>query len=124
MLKTLGIILISAVVLDATPARWVDGKIQFAVATVDGQAVFSQSDKNEAISRKAAYGKVAVVVDLPPPSEFEVNLSTSGLKFKNYTDFKSCAESKDSLDDKISDLPPSESSNIQLDYLVSENLKR
>ena len=60
------------------------------------------------------------------PTNFEVTLATSGLKFDNYTDYIQCRDDKDHLDEKMDDLNPSKQKKLKpsLDYLKSENAKK
>jgi len=60
------------------------------------------------------------------PTQFELNLSTSGIKFMNFTDFQKCRDEKDYLEEKIENLKPTETRKLKrsLDYLKAENAKR
>ena len=60
------------------------------------------------------------------PTNFEVTLATSGIKFDNYTDYIQCRDDKDHLDEKMDDLNPSKQKKLKpsLDYLKSENAKK
>lgn len=60
------------------------------------------------------------------PTQFEVNLATSGIKFDNFTDYMRCKDEKEHLDEKLDDLKPSKTKKLKrsLDYLRSENSKR
>ena len=71
--------------LFATPARCRDGVIEFAIATVDGQAVYTAAEQNQAVANASAYGRVAVVSSVVSPNNSEITLSTAS----RYTDFSS-----------------------------------
>lgn len=110
----------------ATPARVLDGVLQFAISTVGGLPVFTQAEKDQAISENPGGN----VVDLTPQS-FEVNLSTclvvtiDGIaeeNFKSYSEWLSCQTKAGlkrkirkirELIDSMSDLPLSESKDLK-----------
>lgn len=73
----------------AAPARLVDSKPQFAVATVDGDPVFSSKEKDDEVATREAKGRTPVVVDVSP-SATEITLSTTIGRFSNYSDFLAC----------------------------------
>lgn len=92
-----GLILLSTSPLFASKSSWVDGQIKFDVT-------FSSD----------------------APSNFELSIATSGMKFDNYTDFVTCVSDKEHLRDKLDDLKPSDDRKNRrtMDYLRSENNKR
>lgn len=72
----------------ATPSRWVDGQIQFAIATVDGKSAWTTQE------RDAITVGTSVVVALTP-SVPELNLSTAmvtgdTIKWRNYSEYLDC----------------------------------
>lgn len=107
--------------LAVTPSRLLDGKPEFAICTIGGEWVFSQARHDAILEEKPS----AVVVELTPTT-FELQVAHSGLKFKNYSDFVECVESKDHLDNKILDMKPSEAKRekTKIDALKAENNKR
>lgn|SRR3990167_4676223 len=112
--------------LFADSERLTDGIIQFAIATVNGVSVFSNQEKQNVIDGIEAYGKVAVIQAVTAPSNFEVSVATSGIKFDNYTDYRRCVDEKEYLQDKIDDLKQSEIRKMKptIDYLQAEIVKR
>lgn len=94
----------SLIVLDLcyaeTPSRIIDGKIEFAIADVDGITCWSESEKQKQLDSFVVRGGTsplaATVVDYTP-TQYEKFLSTSTIKFQNYSEFKSAIESKESL---------------------------
>ena len=74
----------------ATPTKIVDGKVSFAVATVNGRVVWTEAEKQGIIDSYNALPDTATVtvtvIDLSPTSE-EVAVSTTIGKFSNYSDW-------------------------------------
>lgn len=110
----------------ATPSRWRDGKIEFAVSTVGGAPAFSTAEQ-DALALANPAGQVVAQVT----QGFEVNLSTcliiyldgnfvSG--FANNTEFMQCQTKAGlkrkvmqlrDLIDAMSDLPASDSADFK-----------
>lgn len=57
-----------------------------------------------------------------PPSSFELSVATSGMRFRNYTDFQKSVDEREYLKDKIDDTAPSiqRKSKLTIDYLRTE----
>ena len=107
------------------PARLVDGKVQFAAAEVNGMICWTLKQRDDAVAGVSATTGTLSVIDYIP-TNFEVTLTTSGFKFKNYSDFQLARDDKDYLQDKVDDMPPSDlrKNKLQIDYIKSENAKR
>lgn len=102
----------------ATPTRLTDGKPEFAVATVNGMVCWTQKDRDDAVAGVRATTGTLDVTNYTP-SQFEVSVTTAGLKFSNYTDLERTLTEKKYLEDKLDDLPPSKQkeNKTTLDFL-------
>ena len=60
------------------------------------------------------------------PSALEVALSTGGLVFSSYSEFRALADDSEALRDRIDDLPPSQGRKLRrsIDHIRSEDAKR
>ena len=103
--------------------RLVDGKPQYAIATVNGVTCWTVQERDALIAKSTV---TAVVVDVTP-DKFTVNLTTSGLSFSNYSDLAACLDTTQSrLADKIDDLSASRAKQLapSVTYLKEEIKKR
>ncbi len=119
------LILIISTVAQAIPSRINNGKVEFAIATVDGFPAYSQQQINDLEAEK---GVQAISVT---PATYEINLSTclmvvidgeveSG--FANYSEWISCQTKAGlkrkvrkirQLIDSMSDLPAADSKDLR-----------
>ncbi len=104
-----------------TPSQLRDGTVEFAKWTVGGSPAFNQTERDDLLVRNPT-AQVLIVT----PTAFELQVSTSGLRFQNYSDFKKAVEDKEHLDGKILDLRPSDykARRADVDALKAENNKR
>lgn len=103
---TLLILLLSAPLFAGS--RWVDGKIELVKYHVNGVECWTDSERDKEISKyNLGRGTFPPVVTQFVPTEKELALSSSGLKFTNYTDYVASVQDKRYLGDKLMDLPPS-----------------
>lgn len=94
---TIILTLLGAAVLHASDSRLRDGKVEFAVSSVNGEPAWTAKEKQGLIDKYAPFAStspIAVVDNIPTKSE--VALSTSA-SFRNYSEFKN------SLDGYVSD---------------------
>lgn len=112
--------------LHAAPSKWVDGKIEIAVATVNGIVCWNSKERDEAIAYITDAGTQTLTVEDYHPASFEVSVSTSGIQFRNHEDFKKAIASSAYLKDKIDDMRPSEKRKHRptIDFVEAENLRR
>lgn len=108
-------------------SRIVDGVPQLALSRVNGATAWSQTEQNALTSSFSKFSATSsVTIEIITHTAFEITLSTSGLKFKNYTEYLDCLNSQGAMKDKIDDTKPSEKrkSDSSISYLSSENDKR
>jgi len=109
-----------------TPAKLIDGKIFLAITNVNGIDCFTNAEKQAEIDKyNMGSGSFPLTINNYSPSNFEVTLATSGVTYSNRSEFLRVRDRKESLSDKIDDLPPSEAKRLKesLDYLRAENAK-
>ena len=107
--------------------RLVDGKIQFAVAQINGKIYWTTQERDDFLSAYASNGSSYTLNTVNfTPTNFEITVSTSGIAFANYSDAASCITDKDYLTDRLDDLRASEirKNRRTIDYLKIENAKR
>lgn len=111
----------------AASSRLTDGKINFAVSVVNGVTCWTAAEKTAEINKYNVNGATtALIISDTAATNFEVSLTTAGIKYENYTDYLQCLASTDHLADKLDDIPPSvaRKNKRTLDYLRLENSKR
>ena len=94
---------VQSTLLWSAESRLTDGKVEFAIATVDSEPVFNEMEKQTKIKDKEAKKKAPNVKTVSLPSNIELNISTCVYKFDNYSDFVSC-KTKSGLKNKIIEL--------------------
>jgi len=101
----------------AIPGRLVDGKPQYAIATVGNVDVYTVAE------RAAEIARTGVTAVNHTPTAFEILVRDSELKFDNYSDFQACVTNKEHLEDKLDDVPPSKArkNKAKLDALKAAN---
>ncbi|MBX4216077.1 hypothetical protein KW797_03955, partial [Candidatus Parcubacteria bacterium] len=78
-------------------SRLRDGKVEFSVSNVNGEAAWTKEEKQNLIDKYADFAStspIAVIDDSPTKAEIVISTSAS---YKNYSEFKSA------LDGKVSD---------------------
>ena len=82
------ILLASCPLLADTPCRTVDGKVQFAVATINGDEVWTQAEyDNKMASYDLTNPTTTVNTTAYAPSKLEVVVSTSSKKFASRSEY-------------------------------------
>ena len=116
-----------ASILHAVESRLVGDKIEFANSKVNGVVCWTPAERDKLVMDLLIFDSTSpLTVDLITPSNFEVSIATSGIRWLNYSDFVSARDDKNHLDDKLDDMPASKAkrNKVTLDYLRSENSKR
>ena len=120
------IVLTIATAVGATPSRWNNGRIEFAVGQIGNKLYWSQPTFQAASSEAASFSTASITVTSFIPSVLEMAVSTSGIVFSSHQEFRDMVGSSQGLRDKLDDLPPSQIRRFQrsIDLMRSENLKR
>ena len=107
--------------------RFVNKKIQIAIATVDGIEVYTKTDKDELVDKKTKVkigtitSHIPVVADLAP-TEYEINISTI-LFPSSHSEYQRCL-TREGLWDKLLKLKSEIELAIELNDIAKEkNLK-
>lgn len=116
----------AASILHATEARLRGGKIEFAVAKVNGIVCWTTQERDALGDSFAKISTMTVTMEDLTPTPLEVQLSTGGLTYSNFSDFMSARDDKAALEAKLDDLPPSKQKALKptVDVLRSEDAKR
>ncbi len=111
----------------ATESKLKNGKIEFAVATVNEVVVWTEAEK---VCLETSFDQFSattpVITENLTPTVIEQALADSGFNFKNYSDFRNSADNKETLEDRLDDLPNSikrKKASI-ISTLKAENNKR
>ena len=84
----IGILICASWLYSAAPALWVDGEIIVAEADVNGITCWTDKEKEAAIAYVQSAGTRPLVVQDFTRDNYEKAVSTSGSRFKNYSDFR------------------------------------
>src|SRR3990167_10491083 len=68
-------------------SRMVDGKVQFAVAEVNGVPAWTEAEKDAMVANITAMSTVTLNVADYEPTAFEVSIATSGIRFSSHSDY-------------------------------------
>ena len=116
-----------ASILHAVESRLVGDKIEFAKARVNGVVCWTDEELVSLTNSFSQFAATApVTVEILTPSNFEITLSSCGIKWGNYSDYVGARDNKNHLDDKLDDLPASQERKARqsVTFLRSENAKR
>ena len=85
-----------------TPHVFIDGKVTYAVADVNGKICWTGKEKQDAIDHhNTNITSYTLVITNIIPTKFEINVATCSGKFSNHTDFVNSLSNKDALFEKI-----------------------
>src|SRR3990167_7810407 len=73
------------------PSRIVDGKIKYAIATINGEIAWDEAEKQSLVNKFEELGGTTTVTTVNMlPTAAEIGVSTNVLSFKNHSDYISC----------------------------------
>ena len=122
-MKWLFLILLFSGSVQAQESRWRDGKVELVKYYVNNVECWTDEEKDKEIKKyDLGSGTFPLVVTQFVPDAFQYKLSTSALKFENYSDFTNSVTDKLYLTEKIEDSPPSKLKT--LGFVKDENEKR